>query len=232
MKKFLFPKRKDEKPRKALSYISAEDTLRKASAENLSVGDYVEKIWDQQGLSDKVTDQILRITKLPSEPAIVEIGTGTGRYLEKMIQRVKVSSYESYEIAEDWNEYLRRQYKEVNFYQAEGSTLSLTADKTIDLVVAHGVFTYLPLLVAISYFKEVDRVVRAGGYCIFDCFTEKCFEGVHLNNWLQGEHRYPVIFPSEFMNGFFLNLGFSCIGRFNNKYGQGISEYLVFQKND
>ncbi|MGZ5191241.1 MAG: hypothetical protein ACXWCZ_09495, partial [Flavisolibacter sp.] len=102
---------------KPLSYISAVDTVESARKENLSVGEYVEKLWDQVGQSDKVIEQVLSLVSLPPTPSIIEIGTGTGRYLEKLIVKFKPGSYESYDIAEDWNEYLRRQYKDVKFYQ-------------------------------------------------------------------------------------------------------------------
>jgi SAM-dependent methyltransferase len=220
----------NHRPKPATSYITAEETVRNATAENLSVCDYVEKIWDQQGQTDRIINHIASIIQLPKQSAVLEIGTGTGRYLEKTLEKIQPAFYESYEIAEDWNHYLRFKYKNVKVYQADGSSLAYTANDSIDLVTAHGVFVYLPFLASVAYFHEINRVLRADGYCIFDCFTEACFVDPYLNNWLQSKHQYPAILPAGLIKQLFSDFGFDFIEGFNNKYGQGITQYLVFQK--
>ncbi|MDI6729866.1 MAG: hypothetical protein QMD44_13215 [Thermodesulfovibrionales bacterium] len=88
--------------RVSLGHISAKKTVSAAEREGLSVCDYVEKLWDKSGDTQRVIDQMASCGVFEvKNPNVLEIGTGTGRYLEKVLAKCKPSIYESYETARD-----------------------------------------------------------------------------------------------------------------------------------
>ncbi len=127
-------------------YISANETVKSAQKEGLSVCDYVENIWNQKGATQKVIDNIEKFGVFQNKsPSICEIGTGTGRYMEKVIAKCDPSYYESYETASDWADWLQEEYSIIS-QPTDGFSLSSTLDNSIDIVHAHGVFVYLKFL--------------------------------------------------------------------------------------
>jgi hypothetical protein len=145
----------------ALGYISARKTVSAAKREGLSVCDYIEKLWNQQGDTQRVIDTLASYGIFNLEnPNILEIGTGTGRYLEKVITKCKPAKYESYEPNRGWAEWLQSTYPIVA-QKSDGISLRQTATNSVDFLHAHGVFVYLPFLIVYRYFKEIFRVVNS-----------------------------------------------------------------------
>lgn len=216
--------------RKHLGYISAKETVDAAKRSGLSVCDYVEKIWNQQGDTQRVIDKMKELGIFNGTiKNICEIGTGTGRYLEKIIKICNPTGYESYETAKDWAEWLANKYN-IIAHDADGKSLSYTKSSSIDLVHAHGVFIYLPFLSSYRYFQEIVRVTNDNGYVTFDIYSEDCFDDDTVNHWLQSDHNYPCFLSKQYVKYFFVKRGFSLIGDFFNRYGEGKSHYLVFKK--
>jgi hypothetical protein len=154
-----------------LNYISAKDTVRSAKADGLSVCDYVEKMWGQVGETQKVIDKMKDFGAFDFDsPSICEIGAGTGRYMEKVFEYCKPSSYESYETASDWADWLQKEYQIISQH-TDGYSLKDTADKSMDLIHTHGVFVYLKFLDNVRYFNEMIRTIKSNGLIIFDCYT-------------------------------------------------------------
>lgn len=211
-------------------YISAKETVLEAKKQNLSVCDYVERQWNQQGATQKVIDQIMKCGVFSIAPQnVLEIGAGTGRYTEKVIGLCNTQKYEIYETAKDWADWLSKKY-DVITYDCDGKSLSFTRDKSIDILYAHGVFVYLPFLITMGYFKEIIRVMKDGGYVIFDIYSEVCMDEQTVERWLQSEHRYPCFLSAYYVCEYFKSHGHSVVRRFLNPYGMGFSEYLVFKK--
>ncbi len=151
---------------KDLGYIPAKETVKSAENEGLSVCDYVEKIWNQKGETQKVVDNMEKLGVFQNfNPTVCEIGAGTGRYIEKVIEKCNPKRYESYEIAADWSEWLEKEYDIIS-QPTGGFSLSSTSDNSIDIVHAHGVFVYLKFLDNIRYFNEMIRVIKLGGIII------------------------------------------------------------------
>lgn len=215
---------------KKQSYISAKETIDNARKMNLSVCDYIELIWDQKGATQKVIDNMVRFGALHSNiKTVCEIGAGTGRYMEKVKSVCHPSVYDSYEVAEDWAEWLAKEYGVVS-RKTDGKSLSFTNSSSVDLVHAHGVFVYLPFLTAYRYFMEMSRVVKPGGYVVFDCFSEKVLDEKSILKWLESGNEYPCFISEQYIKDFFLRNRFKFVGEFFNKYGAGQSYYFVFQK--
>lgn len=217
----------------SLSYMSAKKTVSAARREGLSVCDYVEKIWAQQGNTQKIIDQMETCGAFTfTNPNIVEIGPGTGRYLEKVFHKCTPSKYEIYETAKDWAQWLQSKYNIVT-HKADGLTMQQTPSLSANLIQAHGVFVYLPFLVSYSYWMECWRITAEGGMVIFDIISEDCLNESTVENWFKSNDRYLCFLSKSFVISLFNKHGFSLVKAFmNNKYGVGKSEYLVFIKNN
>lgn len=211
-------------------YISAKETVRSATKHGLSVCEYVEKIWDQVGETQKVIDNIEKFGVFKYDnPTVCEIGTGTGRYMEKVIEKCRPKRYESYETASDWADWLEKEYSIIS-QPTDGFALSSTANMSIDFVHSHGVFVYLKFLDNIRYFNEMIRVIKPNGVIIFDCYTEECMTQVILNKWLKSQHNFPVVLPNNYIVQYFKKNNFKLLGNFFNAHGQGKSKYFVFKR--
>lgn len=213
-----------------LGYISAKETVKSAQKEGLSVCDYVEKMWDQEGETQKVIDNMEKFGVFQNaNPTICEIGAGTGRYMEKVIAKCNPKRYESYETAADWADWLQNTYPIIS-QSTDGFSLKATADNSIDIIHSHGVFVYLKFLDTIRYFNEMIRVIKPSGTIIFDCYTEECMTTDILEKWLQSQHNFPVVLPNDYIVRFFEKNNFKLIGNFFNSHGQGKSKYFVFKR--
>jgi SAM-dependent methyltransferase len=209
-------------------YLSTKETVSAAESEGLSVCDYVERLWEKPGETQKVIEQMVSCGAfVDANLNVVEIGTGTGRYLEKVLQHCKPAKYESYEVAGDWAKWLRETYPIVS-HKADGVSLKQTSEHSVDLLHAHGVFVYLPFLVSYRYWIEMWRVIRNGGIVIFDIISEDCLDEKTVGNWLNTEIDYPCFHSRKFLVSLFGKHGFSLVKTFMNRYGEVKSEYLVF----
>ena len=91
-------------------------------------------------------------------------------------------------------------------------------------------FLYLPFLITMGYFKEIIRVIKDGGYVIFDIYSEVCMDEQTVERWLHSEHRYPCFLSANYVCEYFISHDFSIVRKFLNPHGMGFSEYLVFKK--
>lgn len=205
-------------------YISAKKTVAAAAAAELSVSDYVERLWGLEGQTDAIVDRIRAAGG--GGGTIVEIGAGTGRYLCRLVDGAV--RYESYETARDWASWLGKTYR-VESMKADGRTLSGTPDCSADLVHANGVFVYTPFFVSLSYWQEMGRVLRPGGIAAFDVFSHDCMGEAEIAGWRADGADYPVVMDVAFVRGFFP--GFSEVDSFTVKNGPGKSRYLILRKN-
>lgn len=212
-------------------YIAAAEVVSASEREGLSVCDYVENLWGQQGDTQRVIDRMASCGVFEVEqPVVLEIGPGTGRYLEKILTKRKPTRYEIYEVARDWAEWLQSRYPVV-LHEADGASLKQTAADSVNLLHAHGVFVQLPFLVAYRYWMEMWRVVSNNGWVVFDIYSEDCMDEPTVEKWLASKHNYPYFLSRNYVVSLFENHGFSLKGAFTNKHGEGRSEYLVFLRN-
>lgn len=213
-----------------LGYISVQETVKSAQNEGLSVCDYVEKMWGQEGETQKVIDNMEKFGVFQkANPTVCEIGAGTGRYMEKVIDRCNPERYESYETAKDWSDWLQNTYQIIS-QSTDGFSLKATADNSIDIIHSHGVFVYLSFFDSLRYFKEIDRVSSKNAIIVFDCITEDCLDEKSLNKWLKSDYNFPRILPEKYILDFFPSSKYKLIGNFFTPYGQGKSKYFVFKR--
>jgi Methyltransferase domain len=213
--------------RHIIAYQPFAKTQRGAAKEGLSVGDYIDKKFQVPGATDRTVEQLVVFkTKIET---ILEIGPGSGRYLERILKRAQPQRYEIYETDSQWADYLAKTYPVVCQY-ADGSTLSQTPSDSIDLGHAHKVFTYLPVVVCWQYFGELVRVSRKGGYIAFDVVTEACLPDDVLEQFACQKIYYPTIMPRDYVLQFFARRNCRLTQSFFAPMIPGQSEYLVFVK--
>lgn len=224
-----------------LGYIEANETLELANKENLSLCDYLEKkaVKDtgeqiRLGRRNRIIDEIINTVGADNIANVLEIGTGTGMYMESLIGLENIKAYENYETNVGWREYLNNKYfndKRVKNYICDGKTLSYTKNDSCDLIHSHAVFVYLPILMIVEYLQEMARVCKNGGYIVFDILTENSLSYNNCKKWLNGDYRFPTLFPTELLLEFAKDNKLELIKKFNEIYGNSFVEYFIFRNN-
>lgn len=217
------------------NYIPFEPTIEAAKQAGLSVGDYIDEVMNGiPGATQHTVDQIaaMGVFDGPIE-LVVEIGPGSGRYIDKTLKRCTPKRYEIYETAQKWANYAAQTYSAV-LQPTDGKSLAATATASADLVQAHKVFSATAFLVTVRYWIEIARVIRAGGYAVFDIVTEACLDPTALRRWIasgRGNSTYPAVIPRAVAVDYFASEGFTLAGSFIVPMGPGTTETYVFRKN-
>jgi hypothetical protein len=163
---------------------------------------------------------------------VLEIGPGSGRYLEKTLLECAPERYEIYETAGPWATHLEQTYPVVR-RPTDGVTLAATSDDSVDLVQAHKVLSGTDLLATLRYWSEMARVAAPGGYVVFDVVTERCLSPETVDRWVASGLQtgsYPAAVPRQSACDFFSSRGFRLAGSFTVPMGPGTTEVLAFQK--
>lgn len=186
-----------------------------------------------RGRRDRIINRALALKTFSESPAILEIGPGTGRYMEKILSSYPQSHYEIYETAIDWVNYLRKTYAKqygICIRNADGMTLSSTETASCDLVHAHAVFVYLPNCLTLSYLDEMARVAKKGGLLVFDVLASSEFNINVLRKYLHDKHTFPILFPEALVMEWGKGQGLTLVDRFNEVYASFYSNYYIWQK--
>ena len=212
-------------------YIPFQETLSAARAAGLSVGDYIDAKHNVPGATQETIDRMKDLGVFDRKiEHVCEIGPGSGRYLERTIRLCHPATYEIYETAADWRQWLVREYK-VTAHPADGRSLSQTPSHSRDLVHAHKVLNGLPILTACRYLAEMVRVVRDGGVIVFDLLTEECMDEITLDRWVASGADYVCsMMPRQYAIDYFHRRGFRFVGSFFITSVPGMTQYFVFDK--
>jgi len=224
------------KPRPFSEYISFKETLKAANAAGVSVGEYIERkhLVGQRTALDQTMDGLGELGLFNSQiERVCELGPGSGRYLEKTMARCHPRHYEIYETSREWRGWLVEQHRVVA-RACNGKNLAETESGSVDLVHAHKLFPGLPFLVTASYLREMARVVRDGGWIVFDIMTEVCFNQQHLNAWFDANpwewSWSPHMVARNYAVDMLAEQGVSLVGSFQVPLWPGITECMVFRK--
>lgn len=218
-------------------FIPFEPTTRAARAAGLSVGDYIDDIVNgTPGATQSTIDELVTLGVFADNPnTVLEIGPGSGRYLEKTLEACSPSRYEIYETAAPWATYLVDTYGVIARPTA-GASLAPTPDESVDLVHAHKVFNTVTFLCSSRYFLEMARCTRPGGRIVFDVMTETCLDPATMRAWAteggDGHDSYPAAIPRQACIDLFRTLGCHLESSFLAPMGVGSTEVLVFRKKD
>jgi Methyltransferase domain len=224
------------KPRPFSKFISFKDTIAGAKAAGLSVSDYIERrhmVGTRTSLEMTIDSMAsLGVFDAPIQ-RFCEIGPGSGRYMEKVIDRCKPQSCEIYETSTEWRQWLVEKYGVVS-RPCNGHKLSDTEDNSVDLIQAHKVFPGLRFLLVASYLREMARVTRNGGWIVFDIMTENCFSDQHLDEWFAIDpwnwDWTPGMVGRDLAIKLFSDRGVNFIGSFEVPQHPAITECMVFRK--
>lgn len=216
-------------PSSVIPYISAKETIDQARAANMTLCEFVEAQWGISGNRDLVVSQIEHSVGLHDCNYICEIGPGTGRYLERILEIAQPAMYETYETASDWREYLQRTFHVVS-HVADGHTLHNTPDHSRDLVHSHGLFVALPLTAAFGYFREILRVAGPSAWVAFDFCPESAFDLDTVDRWVDSGHAYPSVLPRTPVLECFERAGFHLVHEFWHPYGEGRALYFILRR--
>lgn len=222
-------------------YLAFHQTLRAAKEAGLSVGDYIERRHAASGPTplDQTMDTMAAAGVFSENlRRICEIGPGSGRYLERTLARCTPESYEIYETSEEWRAWLLNQYKlnqgPLTARTTSGIDLHETESGSVDLVQAHKVFSGVPLLVTLSYLREMARVARTGGWIVFDIMTESCFTPDYLQAWFDANPWQWDWTPHMVARQYALDLlgarGVSLVHSFLVPSHPAVAECLIFRR--
>jgi len=216
------------------NFIPFDRTIEASRTAGMSVGDYVDTVMSGVPGSSQSTIDKMASLGVFSEPmhTVVEIGPGTGRYLEKTLKAGRPSRYEIYETAGPWSAYLVKEYN-VALRPTDGYSLSDTADNSADMVHAHKVFSTVPFIVTCCYWREMARVIRPKGWAVFDVVTERCLAPEAVEIWATSGIRngsFPAVTPREVAISFFTDKGFMLAGSFIVPMPPATTELLVFKR--
>lgn len=215
------------------NFIPLDQMLRAARQAGMSVGDYIDATFHVPGATQSVIDQMAEfgVFARPIE-VVVEIGPGSGRYLEKTLALCSPSRIEIYETAKEWAAYLAEKYKVV-VQPTDSFSMMPTADNSVDLVQAHRVFSTIPFAQTIRYWPEMIRVARPGAHIVFDIMSEQCLNVPILEKWIASETNngsYPAVMPRNVVIEYFESREVSVVGSFLVPAEVGQVEVFIFKK--
>lgn len=223
--------------RTGYGYLDAVSTVRNANEAVQSVCCYLESLETdprKAGRRDRIVSRMQQCGILNNLCRICEIGAGTGMYLEKVVEVADPEWYEVYETDPGWCTYLRSRYStgrtRLHIRNADGATLKDTEAASCDLIHAHGVFVYLPLLQILDYLREAARVMKSGGHLVFDCYLDSSFDLESARKWLDSQWRFPVVIPERLLLEYVEGLSLKRIERFTEIHGASAVDYQVFRK--
>jgi SAM-dependent methyltransferase len=213
------------------TFLSARKTLAAARRSGLSVSDYIDQTFAEPGVTAATVKAMLHLGGLQGQvDRVCEIGPGSGRYMEKVIESLHPKTYEVYETADDWVRHLR-DFPAALIRPPDGRTLSSTATASVDLVHAQKVFVYLDFWTTAKYLDEMARVVRPGGTVAFDIVTEECLDEATLAYWMEHGSIYRLV-PRAWAIDFLSSRGLSYVGHHFPVLPPGTSELMVFRRLD
>ena len=220
------------------AYVEATATIAAARARGLSPADYLlSRESDPRKIARPklVLDRLQQLGCLTGIRSVLEIGPGSGAHLQQLLERSRPEVYEIYELDYGWASYLRERFGQggdttLRVHPANGITLSATPGESIDLVHAHAVFVYLPIVRALSYVCEAGRVLRPGGTLAFDCILDTSFTPETARAWLGSSWSFPTLVSEAAIVALAADSGLAPLARFSMPYGPATSDYLVLTK--
>ena len=196
----------------------------------MSVAAHVAELWGERGVVDNFVCFLNNTVPLASCAHILEIGAGTGRFLEPILNIARAPRYEVYETNAQWSNYLAKTYSVVA-HQADGESLNATPDATQHLIHAHCLFVYLLPVRSFTYFQEITRVCAPGGFVVFDAFTDDLVDLSRMRAWIDKGLAWPIVLSRMRIREFFRENGFELVtDNYTMPTYGGLSRYFIFRK--
>ena len=124
-------------------------------------------------------------------------------------------------------------FQVLELHDADGRTLSQTASASVDLVHAHKVFVYVPLVTTVGYWWEMARSSAAeAGAVAFDIVTENCMDEPTTSTWVSENATLYSMIPRQWTIDLLDRKGLTLAGSTFVAMSGGRSELLVFRKRE
>lgn len=152
--------------------------------QGMAVNDYIEKDQRKPALAEL---RELVFPRVSPRGSICELGPGTGVYTRHLNDYVEGGELHVVDADPSAVEFLRKHLPAkpgTRLYCNSGTDLPLQADAAIDLVFCASMFTGGNLSYFYRYQQEFARVLKPGGWCVFDYFdvaTENGWRGLVRN---------------------------------------------------
>lgn len=222
---------------KGPGYFSAKYVVKQATLKGISIAEYLEtaNLGGVGKRRDEIIYELEQLNVFHPCNRIVEIGAGTGMYLEKFLEKCKPEVYEVYETNIGWNRYLKEAYSDKTrliLHNATGDSLHDTDDNSTDIITAHGVFVYLPVIITFQYLQEAARVCKQNGFIIFDILSDRIFtvSGILEFRKNNPDYDFPVIIKELLIEEFCTMFNFKKVHSFDVTYHYTKSTYFILQK--
>ncbi len=223
------------KPEKKINARRAEgypEYLKEATKLNIDVNDYLDNNlgWIKPG--PVLEDVFFPVLKNIHHPKILELGPGTGRWTREILKKAKELNCCDFVLVDhsQWmidflNSYFQNE-KIINTYKNNGISLPLKKDE-FDIIFSQGVFIELKPSVIYLYSKEFFKVLKPGGFCVFDYFNCESENGWNffINQSDLGNIHYTY-YTDGFIEKVFESSGFN----FEIRFTYGKSNFIVFKK--
>lgn len=181
---------------------------------------------------------VFPVTDKINEPVIIELGPGSGRWSRHIINKVKEYG-RGRVILIDHSEwivnFLKDYFKnfsegkpDLSVYKCDGFRLPENIPNlSADLIFASNTFVALGIYFYFTYSHDFFRVLKSGGYCIFDYIDLNTEGGWNflLQKTKEGLNYYTY-YTFEAVNKVFTDAGFEFVSR--HEYGK--STYLIYRK--
>lgn len=222
-----------------VGYLNARDLVRLAGGRGEKLTAYKEREYAAldphcKGRLDRIVSRIEKHIQEAGDLRYLEVGTGTGRYMEKFLKNCSCSAYEVYEIDWQWRDYLSKTYsadRRVVIKNCDGRTLSPTPSDSCDVVTANGVLVYQKHCINLSYMDEMYRVCKKGGIIAFDVLLSSKVGLDELRGFCEREMWFPILSPDDMLETWIREKGLRLEDKFDDALQPFItSTYYVLRK--
>jgi ubiquinone/menaquinone biosynthesis C-methylase UbiE len=163
-----------------------------AKKAGMDVNDFIEKDHNKPALAEL---QALAFPHISSSSVVCELGPGTGCYTRRLLEKVTDGTVHIVDFDEYTIEFLKQYFKgnpRALYHLNSGYTLPAELSDSVDLVFASSVFTGTTLTYTCAYIDEFARVLKPGGFAVFDYFDVAADEG--WNNLMENMAKRRPIF--------------------------------------
>lgn len=176
--------------------------------------------WEEQALGWIPAAEILRMTTFPllhEQSVVLELGPGTGRFSRLILSAIPAGTLHLVDHSPWMVRFLERYFAaepRVQVHLGDGQSLPLAEANWVDLVFAAGTLVALKLGQVHLYAREFARVLRPGGYAVFDYIDPTTPEGwAHMEREADRLGYVYTYHAGEVMDRVLLEAGFSSIQR-------------------
>lgn len=212
-------------------FIEPEYAFWLAERENMTPAQWYIQNKDITNQKNEILNIIKENTILDKNPKICEIGPGMGIFIEGLKKLFQPSSYEIYEKQKEIANKLIKLYSDNTCHvigRTVNGTMMETGSNSQDLVLSVRVWPILFYSEIYSYFLEMIRICKKGGYVIFDACTERSLSKEALeNNYIVARWR---ALPSSIIEQTFKEHNMTLILKADTKANGWKEELYIYQK--